>query len=168
MCDPVKAGIAPANSTKSSNSSASLSPSQSATTGITTPTPTTASSSKPQHIDPTNYRSERANRGPLAPNWHKAQPDVPVICLYKLVRMNVAFGISFIITPKIESLQADMVRVLMRQIFCTTDDWWSVTYEEAKAREVRTERRILELTRESKGLPATMVKRRDELLAELQ
>lgn len=48
------------------------------------------SESKPD-TDPTKYRSERANRGPLYPGW--INNTEPMMCCYKLATINVKFSL---------------------------------------------------------------------------
>jgi hypothetical protein len=46
--------------------------------------------SKPE-TDPTKYRSERSNRGPLSPGW--IDSTYPMMCCYKLATINVKFSL---------------------------------------------------------------------------
>jgi len=81
--------------------------------------------------DPTQWRSEKKERGPLAKGWQKSQD--PIMCCYKCVSIEFRYtGFQ----KKVESYMDKMLRMLMftfsRQVVCMMDEWADKTIEDVE------------------------------------
>lgn len=118
--------------------------------------------------DPSKFKSQVTGRGPItSKDWYKANScNYPVICCYKLIRLNVAFGVGFIMVPKIEHVQADMMHTLMRRILCTMDQWYDLSYEQCWQRELENSHTILCKIPQIRDLPQHFYSLAKKLLSE--
>ncbi|XP_055339764.1 phosphatidylinositol transfer protein alpha isoform-like [Paramacrobiotus metropolitanus] len=96
--------------------------------------------------DPSKFRCEKAQRGPLTGNW-KDTAD-PVMCCYKLVTIEFKwFGIQ----SKVESWSHKAERKLFlnfhRQVFCWMDEWYGLTMDDIREIEEKTKEMLDEQRR---------------------
>jgi len=80
--------------------------------------------------DPTEWRSEKKQRGPLEKGWQKQEP---IMCCYKCVTIEFRYtGFQ----KKVESYMDKMLRALMftfsRQVVCMMDEWAEITMEDVE------------------------------------
>lgn len=104
-----------------------------------------------QDQDPSLYRCERANRGPLAKDW-KESPAHPFMCAYKLVTCEFKwFGLQGTVEGRIQKVYPRLFRNLHRQIFCCMDKWYGLTMDDIRRIEEETK---AELDRQRLNEPA--------------
>lgn len=94
--------------------------------------------------DPTKYRSEKTERGPLGGNWQNCVE--PVMCCYKLYRVLFKWrGFQ----NKVEGTIMSSVRRLLlnfhRQVFCWLDTWIEMTIEDIRKLEEATKGELEEM-----------------------
>ncbi len=81
--------------------------------------------------DPTRFRSEEAQRGPLRNRWINRHR--PVTCIYKLIRCKFhQWPFEKKVTEKIMDLQEWMVVVFHQRLFCWMDEWFKLNIEEIR------------------------------------
>eukprot|EP00656_Telonema_subtile_P001306 TRINITY_DN10598_c0_g1_i1.p1 TRINITY_DN10598_c0_g1~~TRINITY_DN10598_c0_g1_i1.p1 ORF type:complete len:405 (+),score=93.43 TRINITY_DN10598_c0_g1_i1:194-1408(+) len=103
---------------------------------VTTPTEV------PDGLDLGVWRSEKAGRGPLNGDW--VADCTPVMCCYKLVRVNFSF---FGFQSKVEKVihqrgMQDVFHRMHRLLVSTMDEWFEMTPEDLKAFEDETAKRL--------------------------
>jgi len=87
--------------------------------------------------DPSIFKSEKTNRGPLKDGWMK-EVD-PVMTCYKLVSVNfVWFGLQKRVENFIQTQERRIFTNFHRQVFCWTDKWFGMTMEDIRRLEDET------------------------------
>uniref|UniRef100_A0A8C9ELW8 Phosphatidylinositol transfer protein membrane associated 1 n=1 Tax=Pavo cristatus TaxID=9049 RepID=A0A8C9ELW8_PAVCR len=98
---------------------------------------------KPEE-DPKLYRSAKTGRGPLGDNWLEAASSGPLMCAYKLCKVEFRYwGMQ----SKIEQFIHDVgLRKVMlrahRQAWCWQDEWTDLTMEDIRQLEEETARML--------------------------
>lgn len=93
---------------------------------------------EPDGLDLGTWKSEKAARGPLTSDW--AAHCTPVMCCYKLVRVNFNF---FGFQSKVEKViqqrgMQDVFHRMHRLLIATMDEWFEMTPSDIKAFEEET------------------------------
>eukprot|EP00123_Amoebidium_parasiticum_P019455 comp25787_c0_seq1/m.47036 comp25787_c0_seq1/g.47036 ORF comp25787_c0_seq1/g.47036 comp25787_c0_seq1/m.47036 type:complete len:269 (-) comp25787_c0_seq1:44-850(-) len=80
--------------------------------------------------DPTKVRSEKANRGPLKPDWKETSD---LMTSYKLVKVEFKwFGLQSTIEKVIQGIENRLFLNFHRQVFCWMDKWYGMTMEDIR------------------------------------
>lgn len=81
--------------------------------------------------DPSKFRSERTNRGPLTGNW--IENADPVMTCYKLVTAEFKlFGLQTRVENVIQGFERRLFTNFHRQVFCLMDKWHGLTMEDIR------------------------------------
>ncbi|KAJ1652525.1 hypothetical protein IWQ61_007159 [Dispira simplex] len=97
--------------------------------------------------DPTLFKSEKSNRGPLQGNW--IDTAEPVMTCYKLVTAEfVWFGMQTLVESFIHKVVHQLFTNFHRQLFCWTDQWYGMTIEDIRALEAKTATELEELRKQ--------------------
>lgn len=87
--------------------------------------------------DPSMYKSEKTNRGPLKDGWMSTVD--PVMTCYKLVSVNfVWFGLQKRVENFIQTQEKRIFTNFHRQVFCWTDKWFGMTMDDIRRLEDET------------------------------
>lgn len=93
--------------------------------------------------DPKLVRSEKANRGPLQPNWKETSR--PIMCAYKLVTCEFKWwGLQSKVESMIMKAERRIFTSFHRQIFCWLDEWYGLTLEDIRQIEDKTKNELEE------------------------
>jgi hypothetical protein len=88
---------------------------------------------KPEE-DPAKVRSEKAQRGPLAPNW--VQTAKPVMTCYKLVTCEFKWlGLQNRVEAFIQKAERRIFTRFHRQVYCWLDKWHNMDLDDIRALE---------------------------------
>uniref|UniRef100_A0A1B6CRP9 Phosphatidylinositol transfer protein N-terminal domain-containing protein n=1 Tax=Clastoptera arizonana TaxID=38151 RepID=A0A1B6CRP9_9HEMI len=91
--------------------------------------------------DPSKFKSEKTNRGPLVGNW--ADGIQPIMTCYKLVSVEFKwFGLQTRIESFIHKSERRLFTNFHRQVFCWVDRWHGLTMEDIRALEERTKEEL--------------------------
>eukprot|EP00658_Telonema_sp_P-2_P042448 TRINITY_DN30481_c0_g1_i1.p1 TRINITY_DN30481_c0_g1~~TRINITY_DN30481_c0_g1_i1.p1 ORF type:complete len:640 (+),score=141.27 TRINITY_DN30481_c0_g1_i1:79-1998(+) len=96
-------------------------------------------------VDFSVWHSEKAGRGPLAASW--ATTSAPVMCCYKLVRVNFSF---FGFQSKVEKVihqrgMCDVFHRMHRLLLATLDEWFDMSLKEIQGYEDEVARKLDEV-----------------------
>ena len=95
--------------------------------------------------DPSKFRSEKANRGPLGKEWRKTTQ--PMMCCYKLVMGEFKwFGLQNKVEKFIQHAEQRIFFIFHRQIFCWMDKWYGLTMEDIRNLEEKTKKELDDVT----------------------
>jgi len=101
--------------------------------------------------DPTLFKSEKAERGPLGKDWMKTQK--PLMCIYKLVY--VKFQMWGVQTKAESWLDKSMVRDVIilghKQAFTWIDEWIDLTLEDIRKYEEETKEYLFKILHPESG-----------------
>ena len=98
---------------------------------------------KPEE-DPTKFRCEKANRGPLEPDYiHTHQP---IMCAYKLVIAEFKWwGLQTRAENLIGTFQRKLFTRFHRQMFVWMDEWYCMTMDDVRSFEAKTKADLVEM-----------------------
>ncbi|CAL1571157.1 unnamed protein product [Knipowitschia caucasica] len=92
--------------------------------------------------DPTKFKSEKTQRGPLGPDWKKAlekDPNTPHMCAYKLVKAEFKmFPLQGKVESTIQRMEKRLFTNFHRKLFCSMDKWYGMTMEDIRKLEDET------------------------------
>lgn len=87
--------------------------------------------------DPTEFKSEKAGRGPLADNWEDNHD--PVMCCYKVCSVYFKwFGLQNKIEKSIHNNYPRLFTKFHREIFCWLDNWHDLSLDDIRELEKET------------------------------
>jgi hypothetical protein len=102
--------------------------------------PVSSSDYKPEW-DPAKVRSQKAERGPLKPDWKETSK--PIMCCYKLVEVEFKwFGLQSTVESRVQKVYPRLFRNFHRQVFCWLDQWYGMTMDEIRAIEEDTKAKL--------------------------
>lgn len=91
--------------------------------------------------DPTKYRSQLTERGPLKEGWQKEAE--PVMCCYKLVTVEFKWwGLQTKFENFMMGMETNIFLRFHKQIFCWLDEWIQMTMEDVRAYETKLKEEI--------------------------
>lgn len=98
--------------------------------------PVSNSDYKPEW-DPAKVGCERANRGPLKPDWKETSD--PIMCCYKLVECEFKwFGLQGTVESRIQKVYPRLFRNFHRQVFCWLEKWYGMSMDDIRRLEEET------------------------------
>ncbi|KAI0215417.1 Phosphatidylinositol transfer protein alpha [Lamellibrachia satsuma] len=106
--------------------------------------------------DPTKYKSQKTERGPLVGSWMGKVS--PVMCCYKLVSIEFKwFGLQNRVEKFIQKSERRLFTNFHRGMFCWTDQWYGLTMADIRTLEEKTKKDLDEQIRtgEVRGLKET-------------
>jgi len=96
-----------------------------------------------QSLDPTKFKSEKTNRGPLSKDW--LQEVSPTMTCYKLVTCEFKwFGLQTRVESFIHRTMQTLFTKTHRQLFCLTDNWYGLTMQDIRKLEEKTQKELNE------------------------
>ncbi|XP_003387142.1 PREDICTED: phosphatidylinositol transfer protein alpha isoform-like [Amphimedon queenslandica] len=93
--------------------------------------------------DPRLVRSERADRGPLKPDWKESSQ--PIMCAYKLVTCEFKWwGLQTRVESMIMKAERRIFTSFHRQVYCWLDEWYGMTMDDIRRIEEETRKALEE------------------------